>query len=174
MFRRMSLLAALALAPVVAHAQAIDKLKTPLQAITLDSQETAGGHTIARHVAKSADFIKGRVIDQQLDAASTFPDKATAQTVCMAGLNAHHTEINAKAFATQAGPANVAYTYDAGHDIGQFLTESNVQDGKGRVRKDKKLKSGATSATIVVHYVWGATTAGPHKFYLLTCYPNPK
>lgn len=158
----------------LAHAQALDKIKTPPQAITLESQETAGGHTIARHVGKDAEFIKNRVLDQQLDAASTFPDKATAEKVCAAGLVAHHTEINAKAFAQQAGPANVAYTYDAGKDIGQYLTDHNVQDGKGRVRKDKKLKSGATSATVVVHTTWSATGAPPHKFYLLTCYPNPQ
>ncbi|HEX8107442.1 MAG TPA: RNase A-like domain-containing protein [Kofleriaceae bacterium] len=164
---------ALALLTVPAHAQALTKLDRPLQVITLESQEAAGGHTIARHVGKDAAFIKRRVIDQQLDAASTFRDKATAQKVCMAALDAHRAEINAIAFARQSGPANVAFTYDAYRDIGSYLAESNVQDTKKRMKKNKALKTSAHLVTAVVHFNWSVGGRPPHSFFLLTCYPNP-
>jgi hypothetical protein len=44
-------------------------------------------------------------------------------------------------------------------------------DKKGRLRKERALKSGATSATVVVHINW--SPAPPHTWHLLTCYPNP-
>lgn len=165
--------AALALAASPVRAQPLAKLQTPLQAITLESQEAAGGHTIARHVAKDETFIRNRVIDQHLDAASTFRDEATAQKVCMDALDAHKAQINRRAFEPQAGPANLAFTYDAHRDIGSYLTDANVLDTKGRPRKDKALKTGAHSVTAVVHYNWGAGGRPPHSFFLLTCYPNP-
>jgi hypothetical protein len=139
--------------------------------VDLDAHEEDGGHTIERHVAKSASFIQNRVIGQELDAASTFPDKTTAATVATAGVRENSTTINTILFSAQAGAANRAFVYDAGRDIGQFLEHGNVMDKKGRLRKERALKSGATSATVVVHINW--SPAPPHTWHLLTCYPNP-
>jgi hypothetical protein len=156
----------------IARAQPLDKLPTPAEPVSLESQERAGGHTIQRHVGKDAEFIRTRVIDQQLDAASTFRDLATAERVCNAALEANKADINSRAFAPREGPANVAYDYDAGRDIGSYLTDVNVTDRRGRARKNKGLKSGATKVKLVIRYNWNQNP--PHPFYVLTCYPLPK
>jgi len=152
----------------------IQRVMTKVKADTdvdLTEHETWGGHTIERHVAKSADFIQSRVIGQELDAASTFPDLATANTVATAGVRANAGEINTILYAVEAGAANRAFQYTADRDIGQFLEHGNVLDKKGRERKKKALKSGAQSATVVVRIVWQPQP--PHQWYLLTCFPNP-
>ena len=159
--------------PVVTQ-RLLGKIESGNLVVDLDAHENAGGHTIARHVGKDSSFIANRVIDDQLDAASTFVDKDEATRVVKAALEANASEINSILWSPKSGPANRAFTYDAGTNIGEFLEEGNVMDKKGRIRGNadrKKLKTGATSATLVIKILWQNQI--PHKYYVLTCYPNP-
>jgi hypothetical protein len=60
----------------------------------LAAHEAAGGHTIARHVGKSRDYLVQRLAENpKMEAASTFPDRATAERVIAEALEMQANEV---------------------------------------------------------------------------------
>jgi len=60
----------------------------------LEAHEAAGGHTIARHVAKELEYLAQRLArNPRMEAASTFPDRATAERVIAEALEMRASEV---------------------------------------------------------------------------------
>jgi CDI toxin RNase A-like protein len=61
----------------------------------LEHEEAAGGHTLARHVGKSDDWLMARLAgDAQLHVASTYVDRETAEAAIEALLRRHRNRLN--------------------------------------------------------------------------------
>jgi hypothetical protein len=61
----------------------------------LESEEAAGGHTLARHVGKSDDWLMARLTsDTHLHVASTYIDRETAEAAIETLLSRHRDRLN--------------------------------------------------------------------------------
>ena len=135
--------------------------------IGLDTEEAAGGHTIERHVGKEQEYLTGRITAQGIDVASSYPDKSTAESAVTANLQANKSDINSWIFDPSAAPnTNKAVRNTGSGDIGGYLDEHNVQDKKGRMRKQKALKKTKKNVAVVRKKPGGGA-------FLLTSFPEP-
>lgn len=108
--RIVALLCAALLWPVLAHAN--------VPGGGLDAHERAGGHLLARHVAKDRAFLQARLDDEGVPAASTFASKATAEKFVGDALAHNQAAINT----WLAGKAKrLVVTYTATEVTGQSL-----------------------------------------------------
>ena len=134
--------------------------------IDLDTEEQSGGHTVARHVGKEQDYIKGRIVEQGIDVASTYPDQATAQQTVNSAIKANKSDANSFIFDPTVGVNTTrAFRHTASNDIGSYLAEGNVKDKKGRERKDKAMKRTKKAVAVLRKTATGA--------FLLTSFPEP-
>jgi hypothetical protein len=88
-------------------------------ALSLASEESAGGHTIARHVARTEEQLQALLVQYpKMSAATTFRTLREAEQVVGEAVRANKTAI--KEWAKLAGPGQTkAFTFDAGRIIGQ-------------------------------------------------------
>jgi hypothetical protein len=123
----------------------------------LAEEETAGGHTIARHVARTEEQLQARLVQQpKIPAATTFRTLREAEQVVAEALRANKSAI--KEWAKVAGPGQTkAFTYDAGRIIGQ-----------GIVRGSPQMQS---MSKVVV--VLSKVISQNRIYFVLTSYPKP-
>jgi hypothetical protein len=87
-------------------------------AITLSAEESAGGHTIARHVGRSEAQLRARLAaESRITAASTFRTLADAERSVAEALRAQQGVIKAWAKTANIGQTK-AITHDAGRVVG--------------------------------------------------------
>jgi len=135
--------------------------------VDLDTEEAGGGHTIDRHVGKGNEYLTGRITAQGIDVASSYPDKATAETAVNDNLKANKSETNTWLFdPSVAANATKAVRHTSGGNIGGYLDEHNVMDKKGRERKAKRLKDTKKNVVVVRKKAGGGG-------FVLTSFPEP-
>jgi Bacterial CdiA-CT RNAse A domain len=122
----------------------------------LGRDEQRGGHTLARHVARTDDELRERLAhERNISAASTWIDRATAEAVVGEALAAERSRVDN--WVGQGYPrANLALHYHAGRVIGRSLRRGDVRTVE------------CSSAVIVLR------ADGPESFYVLTTYPEAR
>lgn len=122
----------------------------------LGRDEQRGGHTLARHVARTDDDLRQRLErERNISAASTWTDRATAEAVVGEGLVAERERV--ESWMRRGFPrANLALHYNAGRTIGRSLRRGDLQTVP------------CSSAVIVLR------ADGPESFYVLTTYPEER
>lgn len=122
----------------------------------LGRDEEQGGHTLQRHVARTDQQLQERLEHEgNLSAASTWTDRATAETVVTEVLTAKKGRIENWIGRGYPRP-NLALHYDSGRMIGRSL------------RRGDSAPVGCTQAVIVLR------ADGPDSFYVLTTYPEAR
>ena len=122
----------------------------------LGRDEQRGGHTLARHVARTDDELRERLErERNISAASTWTDRATAEAVVGEALAAERGRV--ESWTRRGFPrANLALHYNAGRAIGRSLRRGDAQTVP------------CSSAVIVLR------ADGPESFYVLTTYPEAR
>lgn len=125
--------------------------------VSLAAEETAGGHTIARHVGRTEAVLRARLAAQPgIPAASTFKTLESAGVTVAQALRANKEAIKVWAKTAAVGQTK-AFPYEAGRVIGQ-----------GVVRSTGKMTD-MTKMVVVVRKV----IAENRVYFVLTAYPKP-
>lgn len=120
----------------------------------LSQDESAGGHTLRKHVGRSDEELRQRLRrERNISAASTWTDRATAETAVGTALQQNRDRIERWANRSGGHP-NFVIDYDSDRPLGRSL----------RRNADQPLP--CSHATIVLR--WSA----PNDYYVLTCYPE--
>jgi hypothetical protein len=122
----------------------------------LSQDESAGGHTLRKHVGRSEQQLRERLRhERNIAAASTWADRATAEAAIGTAL-AHNREKIERWLDRSGGHPNLVVDYngDPSHPIGSSL------------RRDADRPVPCAHAVIVLKW------AGPHDYYVLTSYPE--
>jgi len=122
----------------------------------LGRDEERGGHTLARHVARTDDELRERLAQERnISAASTWSDRETAGSVVAEALAAERSRVDG--WTRHGFPrANLALHYNAGRVIGRSLLRGDSQTVN------------CSAAVIVLR------ADGPESFYVLTTYPEAR
>ena len=122
----------------------------------LGRDEQRGGHTLARHVARTDDELRERLErERNISASSTWTDRATAEAVVGEALAAERGRV--ESWTRRGFPrANLALHYNAGRVIGRSLRRGDARTAQ------------CSSAVIVLR------ANGPESFYVLTTYPEER
>ena len=137
-------------APADNHRQAQDRHD-------LERDEQRGGHTLARHVARTDDQLQERLRrERQLTAASTYTDRATAEYVVAVTLDRNRQRID-QWLDRQGNRPNLVLNY---HGTGKPIGRS--------LRRGSRNTVPCTDALIVLRWDRG------QAFYVLTTYPEER
>jgi hypothetical protein len=122
----------------------------------LGRDEQRGGHTLARHVARTDNELRERLDrERNISVASTWTDRATAEAVVGQALAAERGRL--ESWTRRGFPrANLALHYNAGRTIGRSLRRGDAQ-------------TVACSSVVIV-----LRADGPQSFYVLTTYPEAR
>lgn len=122
----------------------------------LSKDEKRGGHTLERHVARTDEELRERLrCESNISAASTWPDRETAEETIAEALRAERGRI--ESWMRRGYPrANLALHYETERDIGRSLRQGETQAVRCR------------GAVIVLR------ADGPNTFYVLTAYPEAR
>jgi len=122
----------------------------------LSKDEERGGHTLARHVARTDEELRERLGDEpNISAASTWTDREMAEETIAEALRAERGRI--QSWMRRGYPrANLALHYEARRDIGRSLRQGETEPVHCR------------DAVIVLR------ADGPEEFYVLTAYPEAR
>ena len=125
----------------------------------LSIDESRGGHTLARHVGRTDDQLRQRLRSQpNISAASTYPDRETAEFVIGAILEAESSRIRSWARRTGSRP-NLA-----------LRTKTPRGPPVGRVlERGRKAPAEAHHAVVVLKW-----DAAADRYYVLTSYPETR
>jgi hypothetical protein len=121
----------------------------------LGRDEARGGHTLARHVGKTDADLRERLRREQISAASTYTDRATAERVVARALTRQRAKVD-QWLARQGSRPNLALDYrgDPREPIGRSITRRNPQPVP------------CTNAVVVLR------SSGGRGFIVLTSYPE--
>ena len=122
----------------------------------LSQDESAGGHTLRKHVGRTDDQLRERLRhERNISAASTWTDRETAEHAVATALQQNREKIE-RWLNRSGGHPNLVIDYDgdASHPIGRSL------------RSDADKPQPCAHATIVLKW------AGPNDYYVLTSYPE--
>jgi hypothetical protein len=118
----------------------------------LGADDRAGGHTLARHVARSDAELAARLArERSIGAASTFTDRATAERVVGATLERERRRISSW-LERRGGDLALDYRGEPGESVGRVL-----------VRGERAPRSAADARVVLRRSGDG--------FYVLTAYP---
>jgi hypothetical protein len=148
--------------PAAERAQQEDQPKVRIDSRTsasgydLGSDEQRGGHTLARHMARTDDELRERLArERNISAASTWTDRETAEKVVGEALAAEQGRV--KSWIRRGFPrTNLALHYNARRAVGRSLRRGDSQTVE------------CSSAVIVLR------ADGPESFYVLTTYPEAR
>ena len=122
----------------------------------LERDESRGGHTLSRHVARTDEQLEERLRkERNISAASTWTDRQTAEETVAAALRAERGRIDSWTRRGERRP-NLALHFDAGRPIG------------------RSLRRGASEAVPCASAVVVLRADGPDGFYVLTAYPEAR
>jgi hypothetical protein len=122
----------------------------------LSQDESAGGHTLRKHVGRTDDQLRERLRhERNISAASTWTDRDTAEHAVGAALEQNRSKIE-RWRDREGGHPNLVIDYDGdrSHSIGRSL------------RRDADQPEPCARATIVLRWV------SPNDYYVLTSYPE--
>jgi hypothetical protein len=122
----------------------------------LSQDESAGGHTLRKHVGRTDDQLRERLRhERNISAASTWTDRDTAERAVGSALQQNRDKIDHWLNRSEGHP-NLVIDYDGDslHPIGRSL------------RRDVDQPEPCGHATIVLKWI------GPDNYYVLTSYPE--
>lgn len=122
----------------------------------LAQDESAGGHTLRKHVGRTDDQLRERLRhERSISAASTWTDRDTAEHAVAMALQQNRDKVD-RWLARAEGHPNLVLDYDGdpAHPIGRSL------------RRDADQPEPCAHATIVLKWT------GPSDYYVLTSYPE--
>jgi toxin YxiD len=122
----------------------------------LSQDESAGGHTLRKHVGRTDDQLRERLRhERQISAASTWSDRDTAERAVGTALEQDRGRIE-RWLNREGSHPNLVLDYDgdASHPIGRSL------------HRDADQPEPCVHATIVLRWV------PPQSYYVLTSYPE--
>lgn len=122
----------------------------------LSQDESAGGHTLRKHVGRTNDQLSERLRhERNISAASTWTDRPTAERAVGIALQQNRDKIDGW-LNRSAGHPNLVIDYagDSAHPVGRSL------------RRDASEPEPCAHATIVLKW------SGPNDYYVLTSYPE--
>jgi Bacterial CdiA-CT RNAse A domain len=122
----------------------------------LSQDESAGGHTLRKHVGRTDDQLRERLRhERNISAASTWTDRETAEHAVGAALDQNRSKIE-RWLNREGGHPNLVVDYDGdpSHPIGRSL------------RRDADQPQPCAHATMVLRWV------PPSDYYVLTSYPE--
>jgi hypothetical protein len=123
---------------------------------TSNSDEARGGHTLARHVARTNEELRERLHREgNISAASTWTDRETAEEIIAEALRSERGGI--ESWMRRGHPrANLTLHYEARSEIGRSVSQGKTEAVRCR------------DAVIVLR------ADGPNGFYVLTAYPEAR
>jgi len=125
-------------------------------AADLAAAERLGGHTLARHVGRTDDDLRERLRrEPNIAAASTYPDRQTAERVVAATLERFSRRIDAWS-ARDGSRTNLALDYRG---------QAGIAVGRSLRRGDTRVRS-CPDAVVVLRWHPGG------GYYVLTSYPE--
>jgi hypothetical protein len=153
---RAVLVATLAVTGCAAGLQEDHRAAPAAAAADLASAERLGGHTLARHVGRTDDELRERLRrEPSIAAASTYPDRQTAERVIAAALERFRRRIEAWSARSGSRPN---LTLD-------FRGDPRTPVGRSLRRGDTRVRA-CPDAVVVLR--WHASG----RFYVLTSYPE--
>jgi filamentous hemagglutinin len=120
----------------------------------LQVYEDAGGHLIARHVGMSDADLANRLATSNVSAASTFADRATAETAVSAAIDANQSAIQSYLSGSSNGYLAIEYTSPTpvGTSLSRGATSSTpVNNVRVVITKDPTLPTGYRIVTGYPH-----------------------
>ncbi len=129
---------------------------TPGTSRDLSQDESAGGHTLRKHVGRTYDQLRERLRhERNISAASTWTDRETADDAVGAALEQNRSKVE-RWLNRAGGHPNLVIDYDgdASHPVGRSL------------RRNADQPEPCAHATIVLRWV------SPNDYYVLTSYPE--
>ena len=125
----------------------------------LSVDERRGGHTLARHVGKTDDELRARLArERRISAASTYPDRDTAERVVGSALQAQSARLDAW-LAREGRRPNLVIDYDG---------SPRVSIGRS-IRRGSRNAEPCRSALVVLR--WDEATG---EYFVLTSYPEAR
>ena len=114
--------------------------------------EDAGGHTLARHVGKTDDELRDRLMHERIAAASTYTDHQIAEQAIGAAIAGNRDRI--VRWISGGGHPNLVLDYDSPRPIG------------------RSLRRGQNESTPCSHAVLVLKWKPPADYFVLTSYPE--
>jgi hypothetical protein len=153
------LLVALSCQPAQTHSdssEAPDRAANPALARDLSQDESAGGHTLQKHVGQTDEQLRERLRrDRHIAAASSWTNRLAAEQAVAAALEQNRDKI-ARWLNRSGGHPNLVVDYDGDpqHPIG------------------RSWRRGAGSAEPCAHATIVLKWSAPSTYYVLTSYPE--
>jgi Bacterial CdiA-CT RNAse A domain len=135
--------------------------RQPIQRVALDANnrhelsrdESLGGHTLQRHVGKSDAELGDRLQTEDVSAASTYSDRATAEMAVAAAIRENRDKID-RWLQRPGGHSNLVLDYDSSSPIG------------------RSMRRGETHSFPCSHAVAVLKFVNASDYYVLTSYPD--
>ena len=115
--------------------------------------ETRGGHTLERHVAKNDAELRERLQNEDISSDSTYSDRAIAEMAVAAAIRENSSKIN-RWLHRPGGHSNLVLDYDSGSPVG------------------KSMRRGETRSFPCSHAVAILKFVSASDYYVLTSYPD--
>uniref|UniRef100_UPI000A6D1C61 hemagglutinin repeat-containing protein n=1 Tax=Gilliamella sp. Nev6-6 TaxID=3120252 RepID=UPI000A6D1C61 len=122
---------------------------------SLSAHEAAGGHLIARHVGKTEQELLDRVSTGNVKTASSFTDRAIAESVTSKAIEANQSKIDAYLAGNQKGYLEIEYKSSSPIGISVSKGQTNV--------------SKVSNARIII----ARDSSMPNGYRIVTGYPTP-
>jgi len=135
--------------------------RQPVERVSLDASnrhdltrdEGRGGHTLQRHVGKTDAELRERVQSEDVSAASSYTDRATAEMAVAAAIRENTEKID-RWLQRPGGHSNLVLDYDSNSPIGRSVRRGETQSFP------------CSHAVAVLKFVSAS------DYYVLTSYPD--
>ena len=115
--------------------------------------ETRGGHTLERHVAKNDAELRERLQNEDISSDSTYSDRAIAEMAVAAAIRENSSKIN-RWLHRPGGHSNLVLDYDSGSPVGKSM------------RRGEARSFPCSHAVAILKFVSAS------DYYVLTSYPD--
>ena len=118
----------------------------------LASDESAGGHTLRKHVGRSDEELRERLARENISASSTYTDRAAAEFAVGRALQENQSRI--ESWMARAGHPNLVLDYRGDQPVGRTL------------HRGDSAAQPCASAKVVLRWLSSS------EYYVLTSYPE--
>lgn len=136
-------------------------VRQPVERVAMDAanrhdlsrDEARGGHTLERHVGKTDTQLQDRLQNEDVSAASSYTDRATAEMAVAAAIRENTGRVN-RWLQYPGGHSNLVLDYDSNSPLGRSMRRGETQSFP------------CSHAVAVLKFV------NPNDYYVLTSYPD--
>jgi len=119
----------------------------------LSRDESRGGHTLERHVGRTDAQLRERLQSEDVSAASTYNDRATAEMAVAAAIRENSDKVN-RWLQRPGGHSNLVLDYDSDSPVGRSM------------RRGESQSFACSHAVAILKFV------NTNDYYVLTSYPD--